>query len=229
MPFITSFDDGTTVHPDSFWIIRYLSINLPNRDALLTYHGWHDAAAYANSDPIVGERIYNVNDLTTFEITFGQGEYTLTQSFYSAMDVYVSTVDDLFNPDTATEYSYLPLDISTPPVEIGSQGPSRLIVSWRSVISGSGSLSAGVTIKINGVAATINAATAVGFTTIYYDINEVVAPQDVVTFAYAVTGNLTDGESFPLAPIVPVTAVNTVGGHWRFDKASNSAQILLAL
>lgn len=227
MPFVTPFTDESSVsHPNSYWALRFVSINLPNQTASLIYHGWDDAAAYSNLDAIVGERFYTISDPTVFEQYFGQGKIVATLSFYAVMDTYISVNDVLFDPDVATQYSYIPLDVTTP-LDIGSLGPSRLIVVWRALINTTSSWTVGITIKINGTPVTITGTSHPLSTVVYYDFTEVAGPGDVVTFAYDGSGDLIDELSMPLAPIIELTATNSVGGHLIFSDLSNSGHIFL--
>ncbi|HEX8088366.1 MAG TPA: hypothetical protein VF762_05905, partial [Blastocatellia bacterium] len=82
----------------------------------------------------------------------------------------------------------------------------------------------GVTIKVNGVAATISSATQTGLpTTVEYNLSAPVDQNDVVTWEYdSTTGFLIDGSNLSLQTFTPLEVMNLVGTTFDFSEKENS-------
>jgi hypothetical protein len=81
-----------------------------------------------------------------------------------------------------------------------------------------------VTIKVNGVAATISSATQTGLpTTVEYNLSAPVDQNDVVTWEYdSTTGFLIDGSNLSLQTFTPLEVMNLVGTTFDFSEKENS-------
>ena len=86
----------------------------------------------------------------------------------------------------------------------------------------------GITIKINGVSATISSATKQGDPILVYYV--LTAPyadaNDGITFEYSdVAGDYADGASNQMGDVAATAITNNVGRHLRFNDAPNSMHI----
>lgn len=235
MPFRIDYTDELSVnYPTSYWVIRYLALNEDGYGSIL-YQGWEseeDKEALGD-DGIIGEHLFTVNDPERFELSFALAHAAQIRgvdtpvSYFSALENAMNTNiwDVFFNTDAVTLSYVTPVTI-----EAGSQGPQRVIVEFPSqVFPFHTGYEVGVTIKINGVAATISAASAnVAEDTIYYDLVETIDADDVVTWEYAGDELRVTWEAI-LPHFTPIAVTNTVGTYLRFDEAENSGHIFLPL
>jgi hypothetical protein len=115
-------------------------------------------------------------------------------------------------------------------LEIGSETTSRVAVVFTSDVAFavSGNFLSGVTIKVNGVAATISTATQTGLpTTLQYNLSAPIDQNDVVTWEYDATmGFLVDGAGLPLQAFAAIAVTNNAGRYLWFNRLDNSAHII---
>ena len=219
MPFEMDYTDvGGGNHPESYWVIKFLSANDPNKTGHLIFFGYHDSASYDVGLSHIGEHRYDITDPAFYEDCFGAGRYPQTGAFFQILEDRTPGVDGFF--DTATALSF----VKVQSVEIGSAGSSKIAVPFPVEVAGA-NFTDGVAIKINGVAATLVSATKSPVNVLTYTIAEVAETSDTVTWEYARSlGALEDTGSARLQSFTPRTAENTVGQYWQFNEANNSGQ-----
>lgn len=232
MPFRINYTDSFGAnYPTSFWKIRYFTLNEDKYGSAL-YQGWASEEDMANLGDagIVGEHWFRVTDPFYYDRTFGLAHNAQIWSgtaigYFAGVERYITSsgIDSFLSPGTQLSYA-LPDSL-----EIGSQGSNRVIVTFLSVVAPFHTgYEVGSTIKINGVAATISAATAgdgIGYI-VWFDLVETVDANDVVTWEYADTTLRVSQDG--LLPHIAATAVtNTVGEYWQFNDANNSDQFAL--
>jgi hypothetical protein len=220
MPFEMGYTDSMGVnHPESYWVIKFLSANDPNKTGNIIFFGYHDSASYDAELGSIGEHRYDITDPAFYDFSFGYGRYPQPEAFFQIMEDRALDLDDFFGPADVLSF------VKVQSAEVGSDGPSKVVVTFFAEVQGS-TLTDGVTIKINGVAATIVSAAKSPINVLTYTIAEVVGPADVVTWEYLRSaGALEDASSFRLQSFTPVTADNAVGSYLRFDDANNSIHL----
>jgi hypothetical protein len=104
-----------------------------------------------------------------------------------------------------------------------------VVVFSEQIVSPGDDYAAGVTIEVDGGAATINSATLQGDNqTVYYVVAASPDMNDVVTWAYsAAGGDIEDLVGNALEDVAAQAVTNNVGEHWRFDHLENANQALL--
>ena len=124
----------------------------------------------------------------------------------------------------------IPTDVTAPLFGSGEEGDvsnATVAVTFSESIVASNYVT-GVTIKFNGVAATIgSAARQANLDTVYYTINTPWADaNDAITFEYSdILGDYADLSNNQLGDVVATAITNDVGRHLRFDDAPNSMHI----
>jgi hypothetical protein len=219
MPFEMDYTINSTNHPKSYWLIKFLSLNDPNKTGNIIFFGYHDVASFDAGEGHIAEHRYDITDPAFYDFSFGFGRYPQESAFFFILEDRALDLDLFF--DTADVLSFVKVET----VEVGSAGSSTVIVSFPVQVNGA-NFTDGVTIKINGVAATIVSAARSPVTTLTYTISEVVEPDDTVTWEYVRSdGVLEDESSVPLQSFTPVMAGNTVGEYLHFDDANNSIHL----
>ncbi len=219
MPFEMAYTINGTNHPKSYWLIKFLSLNDPNKTGNVIFFGYHNVASFDAGEGHIAEHRYDITDPTFYDFSFGQGRYPQETAFLFIMEDRALDLDDFFGPADVLSF------VKVLRVEVGSAGSSQIVVTFPVQVNGA-SFTSGVTIKINGVAATIAAGVRSPVDVLTYTISEVVGPTDIVTWEYdRSTGVLEDAASSPLQSFTPMTAVNSVGSHLRFDDANNSIHL----
>lgn len=217
MPFEMAYDDDAGgSHPDSYWLIKFLSLNDPNQTGTVVLFGYHDSASFDAGMVHIGEHRYDFTTPSEYELALGQGRYPLTDAYFQQVEERVAGLDTFFD---LAEYLSAVKVVS---VEVGPEGVSKVVVTFAVEVNGA-DLEDGATIKINGVAATITGAVKTSAAVIAYTVTETVGPTDVVTWEYDhAAGSLEDNGSARLQSFTPQTAANSIGGYLWFDDASNS-------
>ena len=124
----------------------------------------------------------------------------------------------------------IPADVTAPlfgSSEEGDVSNATVVVTFSESIVASDYVT-GVTIKFNGVAATIgSAARQASLDTVYYTINSPWADaNDAITFEYSdILGDYADLFNNQLGDVAATVVTNDVGRHLRFDDAPNSMHI----
>lgn len=122
------------------------------------------------------------------------------------------------------------VDLSAPIFDAGEEGDQAnaiVVITFSEAIQAS-NYSLGVTIKIDGVAATISsAALQPDNTTVYYTLSAPwAAANSSVTYSYSdVTGDYADLSNNQMGDITNQAVTNNVGRHLRFDDAPNSMHL----
>lgn len=109
--------------------------------------------------------------------------------------------------------------------QIGDTGNNIVVVQFTQTITSS-NFSMGVTIKINGVPASISSAVPQGDNlAVIYTLNTSAKSNSTVNYVYSdVVGDYTNSQSGPLGA-VNITVTNNVGRIMRFTDAPNSTQL----
>ena len=118
-------------------------------------------------------------------------------------------------------------DLSAPTFSDGEEGDqtnATIAVRFSESVTSS-NFATGVTIKLNGVGATISSATLQGDPAyVYYVLSSPYADaNDAITWEYSdVAGDIQDSAGNQLGDVVATAITNNVGRHLRFDDAPNS-------
>ncbi len=212
-------DSAGANHPNSYWVIKFLTLNDPNQTGNVIFFGYHDSASYDAGLGAIDQRRYDITEPALYDFSFGQGRYPQETAFFFIMEDRALDIDDFFGPADVLSF------VKVLRVEVGSAGSSQVVVTFPVQVNGA-NFTDGVTIKINGVAATIVSAVRSPVDVLTYTISEVVGPTDVVTWEYdRSAGVMEDTGSSPLQSFTPVTARNTVGSYLRFNDAKNSIHL----
>ena len=121
------------------------------------------------------------------------------------------------------------LDLSAPIYESSEEGDqsNAIVAVIFSERIQSADLALGVTIKVDGVTATISSALLQGDgITVFYTLTSWAAANSSVTYTYSdIVGDYNDLSGNQLGDVGPITVTNNVGRHLRFDDAPNSMHL----
>jgi len=126
--------------------------------------------------------------------------------------------------------STIQADVSAPTFTDSEEGDvtnATVAVRFSEAVTSS-NFATGVTIKLNGVGATISSATLQGDPVyVYYVLSAPYADaNDAITWEYSdVAGDIQDSAGNQLGDVVATAVVNNVGRHLRFDDAPNSMHL----
>lgn len=223
MPLVYNYtsSDGTE-RTDSYWRVRTVNINEEAKTASFVMVGWANLSAYREGKDEISDspQEFSIVDPTEYSDRIG------TNLRFGSLDEY-ATIQPFFMQEGASlgesPYSYIEII----DVKVGVDGPSIVDVKWSGVVSAYLAL-LGVTIKVNGVAGSINPDPTTysdGYFHIVYTLATPMTLGDEVTFEYdSVNGILTEeGNGYPIITHLPVTAENVLGTLWKFNCAENSA------
>ena len=109
---------------------------------------------------------------------------------------------------------------------VGDVGTTTVEVHFTANVNAT-DYAAGVTIKVNSVAQTINSATRqADHSQVFYVILAAADVDDVITFEYDdLTGDYADDEANPMADISATATTNYIGSHLYFDTADDAVWI----
>lgn len=223
MPFTKDYDDTEGVnHPNSYWVIQFQTSNNPNKTGEFVFTGYHDIPAFEAGLDRIGWHGYTINDPAVYDSSFGQGNYVpvFDFGFFTILEQTALLQDDFFTGASQSPF------IRPSRVEIGSAGPSNLVVTFPAEVDFQlgGNFTTGVTIKINDVDATIVDVVKSPVTVLTYEIAETAEIGDNVTWEYDGVGFLCDATNIGLNAIGAILAENTLGTYWRFNDPNNSGQ-----
>jgi hypothetical protein len=106
--------------------------------------------------------------------------------------------------------------------------PTVAVLFSENIVSPGADYAAGVTIKVNTVAATISSATRqVNKRWVYYVLASTPDANDGITWEYAAaSGDLEDEAGNALEDVAAETVTNNIGRHLRFNDAPNSMHLV---
>ena len=121
-------------------------------------------------------------------------------------------------------------DVTGPNFENGEEGDvtnATVAVTFSETVQSS-NFADGVTIKLNGIAATISSATLQGDPILVYYVLAVpyADANDEITFEYSdVGGDIRDSSNNQMGDVAATAVTNNVGRHLRFNDAPNSMHL----
>ncbi|HEX8183292.1 MAG TPA: hypothetical protein VF747_01035 [Blastocatellia bacterium] len=229
MPFLLDYtDENGTNYPASYWVIRYYTANDPAQSGQVHFFGYADVEAFDRGNDEIGRQSYTITDVSIYDLYFGKAHVPTTEAFLTLLErigLNVPTPGASFFNSGSQLSSVRPLSL-----EIGAENPSRVVVVFTAEVDfqPTGNFLSGITIKVNGVAATISTATQTGLpTTLQYNLSAPVEIDDVVTWEYdASAGFLEDAAGLTLQTFTPLDVTNNLGRHLWFNTKDNSAHVL---
>lgn len=232
MPILMDHTVNGVNHPNSWWTLSSLNLNMTNRTASIVEFGYHDKDSRdADPNTKIDIQIFSCTTPEVFDFYFGQIERVVNAAYITTIELWLVLGDpDLPEPtdgffSAGTVFS--PVGFSS--AEVGDVANNVVAVTFTDNVMSGVSLSTGITIKINGISATISsAAQPVDTRIIQFTLSAPVGLTDLVTVEFDNFGaSLTDGNAIGVASFSAQDVTNQVGEHWRFNDASNSGQFAI--
>ena len=250
MPFETDITIDGTNYPASFWVVQNYSANQVNKTGSVLAIGFATMGAYASgASPVPGAQVLAAcSHPEIFDQFFSPAESRFgSESLISRLEDFVIAQPGTLITGAVVFYSSIELraaeiGLSFNVPEIVDEvmvdnfvsGNDRVLVWFSRFGLGSSAdpvdYVTGVTIEVNGVAATITDAMMFamsGVMILIYVLDEPVDANDVVFWFYDGAGFLVDDESRPLMQLGPLRADNTIGEYWDFSTGDSSGQFAI--
>jgi hypothetical protein len=216
-------------HPNSWWVMAALNLNLPAKTATIVMHGFHDKEALeADPSDVLDIQLFTCTDPDVFDFYFGQINRNIDDCYVTVIETYLW----IGSPDLieiTTFFSgaigvFSPIDFVS--ALVGETSNSIVQVAFTDDVFNGGNFTNGVTIKVNGSPVGISsAAQPADLKVVKYTLTAPVGLTDVVTFEYdfyLTGGTIVDAGAIGLYRIPAKPVTNLVGGALWFDDASNS-------
>jgi hypothetical protein len=216
-------------HPHSWWVMQCLNLNLPDKYATVVMAGFHDKETYdADHSDVLDLQLLTCNEPTAFDFYFGSVNRIEDSAFVTIIETWlVVSNPDLHEPSGG----FFSLGIVWSPIgfesaEVGDISSSVVAVTFTDDVQCAIDFIDGVTIKVNGVAATISSATQpADLSIVQYTLSAPVSTADVVTFEYDGTGTINDANSIGVPAIFAQAVTNQTGQRLWFNDSNNSIWI----
>jgi hypothetical protein len=225
MPYELDYtDENDTNYPRSFWVIRHYSANDVVKTGQLHFFGYASVADFDAGNPEIGTQDYTITDPAVYDAYFGQAHVPTVDAFLTILELIGANIP---TPGTSFFNGAIQLSsVRSDSLEIGLVNTSRVVVVFTADVDKQvlGDFDSGVTIKVNGVDATISSATQTGApTTLQFNLSAPVDQNDVVTWEYdASMGFLIDAAGLPLQTFMAIEVSNLVGTTFDFSESENS-------
>lgn len=220
-------------HPQSFWLLSSLNLNMTGKNASVAMAGYHNKEAFeADSTDVLDTQLIACSDPDIFDFYFGEiNRFIEGSSYVNVIETYLQ----IGSPDLPEITTFFISGVVYSPIDfvsafIGGTDNAVVAVTYSDDVFNGGNFTNGVTVKVNGSPVTVSsAAQPADLRVVNYTLASPVDLTDVVTFEYtpfSTGGTVQDGGGIGVYRIPAKSVTNLVGSALAFDLASNSAHLI---